>query len=64
MENTKQTNLEKFYEEIEEYIQCVPAEAENEIHKIYLRYLKLHKKELNDAYNEGRLDGFSFIHKH
>lgn len=64
MSKQTQTNLEKFYEEIEEYIQCIPAESENEIHKIYLRYLKLQKKELNDAYNEGRLDGFSFIHKH
>ena len=64
MENneTKHTSFIQFYMEIDQIIGYLPAESENEIHDIYLKYLELNKKELEEAYAQGYTDHANLVH--
>ena len=60
MENQeeKRTAFIQFYMEIDQIIGYLPAESENEIHDIYLKYLELHKQEIESAKKEGWKKGY------
>ena len=64
MENQekKHTSFIQFYMEIDQIIGYLPAESENEIHDIYLKYLELHKQEIEKAYAQGYTDHANLVH--
>jgi hypothetical protein len=58
----KQFAFIQFYIEIDKIIGYLPAESENEIHDIYLKYLELNKQELEKAYAQGYTDHANLVH--
>ena len=58
----EQSAFIQFYIEIDKIIGYLPAESENEIHDIYLKYLELNKKELEEAYAQGYTDHANLVH--
>ena len=61
-ETNEQSAFIQFYIEIDKIIGYLPAESENEIHDIYLKYLELHKQELEKAYAQGYTDHANLVH--
>ena len=57
----KQFAFIQFYIEIDKIIGYLPAESENEIHDIYLKYLELNKQELEKAYAQGYTDHANLV---
>lgn len=56
----EQSAFIQFYIEIDKIIGYLPAESENEIHDIYLKYLELHKQELANAFEKGYEEGVNY----